>query len=133
MSTKPDQLVVSLHIAYNCPQRIGITIVNATTMRIVSNSYVKPPAFQNYLEYALRRALRTAVQLGHPFSLDHVAIWLADISQESVARAYDRVMQQLFDQGFNAADDGHHESVLWHPKQIEGYRAYNARLALALP
>ena len=133
MSTKPDQIVVSLHIAYNCPQRIGITIVNATTVRIVSNSYVKPPAFQNYLEYALRRALRTAVQLGHPFSLDHVAIWLADISQESVVRAYDSLMLQLFEEGRGASIIGQPRSLLWHPKQLEGYQAHAEGLALALP
>lgn len=134
MSTpKPDQLVVSLHIAYNAPQRIGVTIVNATTVRIVSNSYVKPPAFQNYLEYAIFRALRTAEQLGHPFSLDHVAIWCADVSQDNVTRAYDRIMLRLFAEGQAAAVACQPCSLLWHPKQHEGYRAHVEQLASALP
>lgn len=127
-----NNLVVSLHIAYNCPQRIGITIVDTTTAQITSNSYVKPPAFQNYLEYCILRAFRVAQQRGLPFSLEHVAIWLADVSHESVIRAHDRVTTRLFDEGYAAANDGQPESTLWHPKQREGFKAYWEKPALVI-
>jgi len=92
--------LVSLHIAYDNPRRIGITLVDSTTGEIVSNTYVKPPAFANYLDHAITRAKALAVARGLSFSVEHVAIWLAHLSREQVKQACDRVDQRRFDEGY---------------------------------
>ncbi len=121
-------IVISLHIAYDNPQRIGIITVDTATGKITSNNYVKPPAFGNYLEFAIIRASYLAIERNLPFSLEHVAIWLTYFTPEYVSQAYDRVMQRLFDEGYRAADDGGcplgAESALTHPRQRAGYAHY---------
>jgi len=116
--------VISLHIAYDSPRRIGVTIMDTTNAKIISNHYIKPPAFGNYLEFAIIRAKYMAVERGLSFSVEHVAIWLAHLSREDVEQAADRVDQKLFDEGYRAANDGQPDTILTHPKQRQGYAFY---------
>ena len=124
--------IISLHIAYDNPRRINITTlsISTATATITSSQRVQPPAYANYLEHAIEKALRLALDRGLPFSLEHVAIWLAHLSQEDVSRAYDRVNQRLFDEGYalaaqgTTADNGETTAAFWHLKQHEGYAHY---------